>query len=123
MDEGKALLPLASGESQVGNVGVACESLRRFLTPNHLALRDISMQTVGQSPPCCTSNLKGRAMIVNTKDGIVTFRSVTEDPDYRPNKKLPTDTDWWLDNSMADVNVRQMRQFLRHLAEHSRALL
>ncbi len=58
-----------------------------------------------------------KAMIVDTDSGTATFRSVTRDPDYKPQKKLRPDAEWWLDNSMLDANVQQMRQFLRHLAD------
>ena len=58
-----------------------------------------------------------KAMIVDTDSGTATFRSITRDPGYKQRKELRSDAEWWLDNSMLDANVQQMRQFLRHLAD------
>ena len=52
-----------------------------------------------------------KVLIINTDNDVATFRSITEDPDYMPRKVLRPDADWWLDNSMMDANVQQMRAF------------
>ena len=38
-----------------------------------------------------------KVLIVNTDTGTATFRSITEDPCYRPKKVLRPGGDWWLD--------------------------
>ena len=60
-----------------------------------------------------------KVLIVNTDDGTATFRSITKDPDYRPKKVLRLGADWWLDNSMMDANVQQMRVFYSNLRDLS----
>lgn len=59
-----------------------------------------------------------KVLIVNTDSDTATFRSITEDPDYMPRKVLRPDVDWWLDNSMMDANVQQMRVFHLHLGNY-----
>ena len=64
-----------------------------------------------------------KVLIVNTDTGIATFRSITKDPDYSPRKQLRPGADWWLDNSMMDANVQQMKAFhlnLRGLCRQQR---
>lgn len=56
-----------------------------------------------------------KVLIINTKNDVATFRSITEDPDYMPRKVLRPGTNWWLDNSMMDANVQQMRAFHLYL--------
>ena len=56
-----------------------------------------------------------KVLIVNTDTGTATFRSITEDPCYRPKKVLRPGADWWLDNSMMDANVQQMKAFYSNL--------
>jgi hypothetical protein len=58
-----------------------------------------------------------KVMLVDRETGTATFRSITTDPEYRPKKDLRPGEGWWLDNSMMDANVQQMRQFLRCLRE------
>ena len=58
-----------------------------------------------------------KTLIVNTETGIATFRSITKDPNYMPKKELRPDADWWLDNSMMDANVQQMRAFYSSLRD------
>lgn len=58
-----------------------------------------------------------KVMLVNLDTGTATFRSITTDPEYRPKKDLRPGQGWWLDNSMMDANVQQVRQFLKHLRE------
>lgn len=60
-----------------------------------------------------------KVMLVNRETGRATFRSVTTSSTYRPKKKLRPGQRWWLDNTMMDANVQQMRHFLSGL----RALL
>ena len=60
-----------------------------------------------------------KVLIVNTDDGTAIFRSITEDPDYKPHKTLRPGADWWLDNSMIDANVQQMRVFYSNLRDLS----
>lgn len=55
-----------------------------------------------------------KVMIVD-QDGITTFRSITQDPDYMPKKVIRPNVDWWLDNSMMDANIQQMGVFYEHL--------
>lgn len=52
-----------------------------------------------------------KILIVNTDTSIATFRSITKGPDYRPRKQLRPGVDWWLDNSLMDANVQQMKAF------------
>ena len=56
-----------------------------------------------------------KVLIVNTDTGIATFRSITKDPNYMPKKQLRPGADWWLDNSMMDANVQQMKAFCLNL--------
>lgn len=58
-----------------------------------------------------------KVLIVNTDSGTATFRSITEDSGYRPKKVLRPGADWWLDNSMMDANVRQMKAFYSNLRD------
>ena len=58
-----------------------------------------------------------KILIVNTDTGIATFRSITKDPDYMPKKVLRPGADWWLDNSMMDANVQQMKAFYSNLRD------
>ena len=58
-----------------------------------------------------------KVLIVNTDTGIATFRSITKDPDYMPKKVLRPGADWWLDNSMMDANVQQMKAFYSNLRD------
>ena len=58
-----------------------------------------------------------KVLIVNTDTGTATFRSITEDPGYRPKKVLRPGADWWLDNSMMDANVQQMKAFYSNLRD------
>ncbi len=58
-----------------------------------------------------------KVLIVNTDTGTATFRSITEDPGYRPKKVLRPGADWWLDNSMMDANIQQMRAFCSNLRD------
>jgi hypothetical protein len=59
-----------------------------------------------------------KVMLINTDTGVATFRSITEDEDYMPRKVLRPNSGWWLDNSMLDANVQQMREFSKFLAEY-----
>ena len=59
-----------------------------------------------------------KVLIVNPETGTATFRSITEDPDYMPRKVLRPGEGWWLDNSMMDANVQQMRVFHSNLRDH-----
>ena len=52
-----------------------------------------------------------KVLIINADNDIATFRSITENPDYMPRKVLRPEARWWLDNSMMDANVQQMRAF------------
>ena len=56
-----------------------------------------------------------KVLIVNTDTCATTFRSITKDPDYMPKKVLRAGADWWLDNSMMDANVQQMKAFYSNL--------
>lgn len=58
-----------------------------------------------------------KILIVNTDTGIATFRSITKDPDYMPKKMLRPGADCWLDNSMMDANVQQMKAFCSNLRD------
>ena len=58
-----------------------------------------------------------KVLIVNTETGIATFRSITKDPDYMPKKVLRPGADWWLDNSMMDANVQQIKAFYSSLRD------
>lgn len=58
-----------------------------------------------------------KVLIVNTDSGATTFRSITEDPCYRPKKVLRPGGDWWLDNSMMDANVQQVKAFYSNLRD------
>lgn len=52
-----------------------------------------------------------KVLIVDTRSNAATFRSITEKADYMPRKVLRLGAGWWLDNSMMDANVQQMRVF------------
>jgi hypothetical protein len=56
-----------------------------------------------------------KVLIVNNDSDIATFRSITENPDYKPKKALRPGAHWWLDNSMLDANVQQTRAFYLNL--------
>ena len=58
-----------------------------------------------------------KVLIVNTDTGTATFRSITENPGYSPKKVLRPGADWWLDNSMMDANVQQMKAFYSNLRD------
>lgn len=58
-----------------------------------------------------------KIMIVNTDTGTATFRSITKDSGYMPRKELRPGADWWLDNSMMDANVQQMKAFYLSLSD------
>ena len=58
-----------------------------------------------------------KVLIVNTDTGAATFRSITKDPDYMPKKVLRPGAGWWLDNSMMDANVQQMKAFYSNLRD------
>lgn len=64
-----------------------------------------------------------KVMIVNRANDLATFRSITEDRDYMPKKVLRSGASWWLDNSMMDANVQQMRCFIEYLRRHVSARL
>lgn len=59
-----------------------------------------------------------KVMIVATDSDTATFRSITEDPNYMPKKVLRPGARWWLDNSMMDANVQQMRAFRSNLKDY-----
>ena len=59
-----------------------------------------------------------KVLIVNANSDIATFRSITEAADYMPKKVLRPGVDWWLDNSMMDASVQQMRVFQAELREY-----
>ena len=59
-----------------------------------------------------------KVLIINTETDAATFRSITESPDYKPKKVLRPNVTWWLDNSMMDANVQQMRVFHRQLQNY-----
>lgn len=59
-----------------------------------------------------------KVMIVNSDTDTATFRSITEDPDYMPRKVLRPDAGWYLDNSMLDANIQQMRAFYSNLQNY-----
>jgi len=56
-----------------------------------------------------------KILIVNRKTGIATFRSTTTDETYMPRKTMRSNSRWFLDNSMQDVNVQQARAILAEL--------
>ena len=58
-----------------------------------------------------------KVLIVNTETGAATFRSITKDPDYMLKKVLRPGADWWLDNSMMDANVQQVKAFYSNLRD------
>jgi hypothetical protein len=59
-----------------------------------------------------------KVLIVNTDTDVATFRSITENAEYMPKKVLRPDEGWWLDNSMMDANVQQMRAFYSSLRDY-----
>lgn len=59
-----------------------------------------------------------KVLIVNRDTATATFRSITEDPDYMPRKVLRPGEGWWLDNSMMDAAVQQMRVFHSNLRDY-----
>jgi hypothetical protein len=59
-----------------------------------------------------------KVLIVDTDTDIATFRSITEHPHYMPKKALRAGEGWWLDNSMMDANVQQMRAFCLNLKDY-----
>ena len=69
----------------------------------------------------CTDPNKAwkKLFIVNPELNWVTFRSITTDPTYMPKKVLRPGEGWWLDNSMMDGGVQQMREFYKKLKAHT----
>ena len=59
-----------------------------------------------------------KVFIINPENNIATFRSITKNRDYMPKKVLRPKADWWLDNSMMDANVQQMRVFHAQLKNY-----
>lgn len=59
-----------------------------------------------------------KVLLINTETNIATFRSITENPSYKPKKVLRPNAGWWLDNSMMDANVQQMRVFHSQLKQY-----
>lgn len=59
-----------------------------------------------------------KVLIVNTDTDSATFRSITANPDYMPRKTLRPGQGWWLDNSMIDLNVQQMREIYSQLRKY-----
>jgi hypothetical protein len=59
-----------------------------------------------------------KIMIVDSDTDTATFRSITEDPDYKPKTALRPGDGWWLDNSMMDANVQQTRAFYSNLRDY-----
>jgi len=64
------------------------------------------------------NDLWKKVLIVDPQTGTATFRSITEDPDYKPKKVLRPGEGWWLDNSMMDANVQQTRVFHSKLCDY-----
>ncbi len=62
-----------------------------------------------------------KVLIIDTRTNTATFRSVTEKADYMPRKVLRPGAGWWLDNSMMDANVQQMRAFREALIAYLNA--
>lgn len=56
-----------------------------------------------------------KVMIVDTLEGICTFRSTTTDPSYRQGVVDGMIHPWRLDNSMQDASCTMMREFQRAL--------
>lgn len=56
-----------------------------------------------------------KVLIVNTDTGTATFRSITEDSHYGLKQVLRPGAGWWLDRSMMDANVQQMKAFYSNL--------
>ncbi len=63
-----------------------------------------------------------KVLLINSDDNLATFRSITRDPHYMPKKTLREDADWWLDNSMMDVSVQEMRMLYAALASYCETL-
>lgn len=63
-----------------------------------------------------------KVLIINTRTNTATFRSVTEKADYMPRKVLRPGAGWWLDNSMMDANVQQIRAFREALIAYLNAV-
>lgn len=59
-----------------------------------------------------------KVLIIDTETDAATFRSITESPDYKPKKVLRPNVTWWLDNSMMDANVQQMRVFHQQIQNY-----
>lgn len=61
------------------------------------------------------SDMWKKVMIVNAEDCVATFRSITEDAEYKPKKEVRPNEGWWLDNAMMDAGGQLMREFYTHL--------
>ena len=58
-----------------------------------------------------------KVMLLDTDSHGLTFRSITTDSSYKQRKVLREGDGWYLDNSMLDANVQQMRVFYKHLQQ------
>jgi hypothetical protein len=56
-----------------------------------------------------------KVMLFDPDTRIVTFRSLTKDNNYMPRTDLRPACEWFLDNSMQDMNVQQARVFFEAL--------
>ncbi len=86
------------------------EALAQLTRPDEKFGSDPFFVTVSDPKPTVT-----KAMIVDTDTDTVTFRSITEDPEYMPKKNLNRGPGRWLDNTMLDANVQQMTKFYENL--------
>src|SRR5688572_2736403 len=63
-----------------------------------------------------------KILIVNHQTGLATFRSTTTNEAYMPRKTMRPGSQWFLDNSMQDVNVQQARAMLGELGRITNTL-
>ena len=61
---------------------------------------------------------KWKKVMLVDGDGAATFRSITRDQAYKPRKCIRPGATWWLDNSMMDANIQQMKTFHAYLKLH-----
>jgi len=83
-----------------------------------LSLTDLTMENETWGPRTRTVVLTDphaqwrKVMLFDPEPSTVTFRSLTKDTTYMPRTELRPGCEWFLDNSMQDMNVQQARVFL-----------
>jgi len=56
-----------------------------------------------------------KCLLVDSRNGVATFRSTTTDWTYKQRKEMRPGAMWFLDNSMPDLSVEQVRVMLEYV--------